>query len=215
MKPRRDRVRVVKLGGSLLDLDQLSDRVGRWMEANPACPNVFLIGGGAWADAVRAAHRLHQIDGLAAHWLCIRAMSVTAELVAAITHWPLVDDWRQPAHKPPAVSVFECHRFLRDVEPALPGTPLPHGWHVTSDSIAARLAEVLGAEELVLLKSALPPAPPNLTSAADQNFVDPWFPTAARALRSIRIVNLRSATYEENEFFPTPTHDPQPPTPSP
>jgi aspartokinase-like uncharacterized kinase len=31
--------------------------------------------------------------------------------------------------------------------------PLPHGWHVTSDSIAAWVAAELGAERLVLLKS--------------------------------------------------------------
>jgi len=63
---------------------------------------------------------------------------------------------------------------------------LPHAWSVTSDSIAARLAQAVAAGELVLLKSAAPP--PDLGAA---DYVDEWFATAARDVPSVRIVNLR------------------------
>jgi aspartokinase-like uncharacterized kinase len=56
---------------------------------------------------------------------------------------------------------------------------------VTSDSIAARIAGILDAEELVLLKSADPPAqlqPP---------YVDEYFVQAAEGLTCVRSVNLR------------------------
>jgi hypothetical protein len=43
--------------------------------------------------------------------------------------------------------VLAPFRWLRSAD------PLPHGWHVTSDSIAAWVAARLGARRLVLLKS--------------------------------------------------------------
>ena len=52
--------------------------------------------------------------------------------------------------------VFDVTGFMRQIEPRLQGSKLPYGWSVTSDSIAARVAAVLAAGELVLLKPALP-----------------------------------------------------------
>jgi aspartokinase-like uncharacterized kinase len=65
--------------------------------------------------------------------------------------------------------------------------PLPHGWHVTSDTIAAWVAARLGARRLALLKSvdgALGPGGDLLAEigpeeAAAAGIVDPYF---ARAL---------------------------------
>ena len=67
----------------------------------------------------------------------------------------------------------------------------------TSDSIAARLAEVLGADEVVLLKSQDPPSQASLAELAASGYVDAWFPEAAAGL-SVRLVNLRSEENEEN-----------------
>jgi aspartokinase-like uncharacterized kinase len=87
--------------------------------------------------------------------------------------------------------VFESEPFLRDGEARWTGTPLPHGWHVTSDSIAARVAECLGAAELVLLKSAPPPSDLSEAMDAATGYVDGHFAVAARELRSVRCVDLR------------------------
>src|SRR5690606_38335664 len=69
--------------------------------------------------------------------------------------------------------------------------PLPHHWDVTSDSIAARLAALLGADQLILLKST--DAPPGLDRerAAALGLVDPIFPAASRTLRRVAMLNLR------------------------
>lgn len=192
MKPR-----IVKLGGSLLDLTDLADRVRRWLATQTSRPNVFVVGGGAWANAVRSSDRLHKLDELAAHWLCVRAMTITAELAATLLDWPIVNDLSNLMHEAPSCCVFDGYPFLKEVEPTLPGERLPHGWHVTSDSIAARVAEILSAHELVLLKSTLPPGPLDLATAAAQDLVDPWFPKAARSLAHIRAVNLRAADFPE------------------
>ena len=69
--------------------------------------------------------------------------------------------------------------------------PLPRTWENTTDSIAARIAEILRADRLVLLKST--GAPPGLTTqgAAELGVVDRVFPRAARAIPEVVLVNLR------------------------
>jgi aspartokinase-like uncharacterized kinase len=86
--------------------------------------------------------------------------------------------------------------FLRREEPHLPGRSLPSSWDVTSDSIAARLAIVTGADELVLLKSVPPPdsdlqPPSSLRQLAASGYVDRFFPELAAQVPRIRLVDLR------------------------
>ncbi len=70
------------------------------------------------------------------------------------------------------------------------------GWHVTSDSIAARLAQHMGAEQLVLLKSSLPQSR-TLRGASEEGLVDQYFSTAAAGLPTVRVVNLRDRSWSE------------------
>jgi hypothetical protein len=93
--------------------------------------------------------------------------------------------------------LFEPEQFLREVEPKLVSRPLPHTWDVTSDSIAARLAAVLQACELVLLKSTLPQPGTEIDRAAAEGYVDRYFPVAARGL-AVRAVNLRDDAFAEH-----------------
>lgn len=190
--------RVIKLGGSLLDCEGLPMRFRRWLAAQPPRPNIILVGGGEMADVLRRAFAQHGLDEEAAHWLCVRLLGVTAQLFAhllpeAIQATRLEElhcaDGRRPV-------VFACEHFLRH-EDAHSANPLPHTWDVTSDSIAARLAERLGAFELVLLKSRLPEAGWDFAQAAAAGYVDRYFPRAASALRRVRYVNLRDDRFAE------------------
>jgi aspartokinase-like uncharacterized kinase len=88
------------------------------------------------------------------------------------------------------LAILDPLPYLLAAEAATKFTPLPHSWDVTSDSIAARVAAELQAE-LVLLKSTPPPSD-DLPAAAASGYVDPYFPTAAAGLQSVRFVNLRS-----------------------
>ncbi|HEY5311716.1 MAG TPA: hypothetical protein VIK18_04330 [Pirellulales bacterium] len=74
------------------------------------------------------------------------------------------------------------------------GGTLPASWDVTSDSIAAHLASALAADELVLLKSALPQTT-SIAAAAAEGYIDRWLPHCWR--RTIRCVNLRAAGWPE------------------
>ncbi len=191
----RPALRVVKLGGSLLDWAGLPAALRTWITSQPAAHNVLVVGGGRLADVIRAADQTHRLGQEPSHWLCVAAMAVTARLVARLL--PEVDfaerlqlrDLRDGQHR---TTVLDVTDFLRNVEPAAPGTRLPATWDVSSDSIAARLAVVLAADELVLLKSGPPPAGFPFDSAATNGYVDPFFSRLLADLPPTRAVDLRS-----------------------
>lgn len=184
------RLRVVKLGGSLLDLPDLAERFRCWLAGEPAAKTVVLVGGGDMADVIRRAFAQHALSEEAAHWLCIRVLGVTAELLARLLPESLLTDrWSAVDELPADLIVLDCQRFLKD-DDCRP-SPLPHTWDVTSDSIAARLAERLAADELVLLKSVSIAPDISPAAAATAGLVDAYFPIAAAGLPCIRFVNLR------------------------
>lgn len=195
-------LRVVKLGGSLLGLAGLETHLRDWLSRQAAARDVLIVGGGAAADAVRSAQRSHGFDDVDAHWRAIDAMSRNVrQLAPRLAEMRLVDDIDDVADLIRGRLVFDPRRFLLDVEPTRPGTRLPLGWEATSDSISARVAEVLGADELVLLKSALPDGATFLAEWSTGGYVDAHFPLAASGLH-VRCVNLRERGYPERTLRP-------------
>jgi len=188
-------VRIVKVGGSLLDWPPLARMLPQWLAAQSPALNVLLCGGGGLADAIRAADRNFSLGDERAHWLCIDALSISARLLAAIVPdapmFSRLADLREKIEGGDRGNiVFDPHEFLHDDEPHLPGSPLPHDWSVTSDSIAARLAQVLNGAELVLLKSSDPPAI-SLADLSDAGYVDSRLPAMVSQGVQPRLVNLR------------------------
>lgn len=187
-------VRVVKVGGSLFDFDGLTPALRYWLLQQPPAVNVLLAGGGPWAEAVREADRRFHLGDEASHWLCIDALALTARLLAnLLPEATFYQDFlalrdevacRVCAVVPVPPIVFSPATFVRNDAEHHPQS-LPRDWSVTSDSIAARLAEQLRAEELVLLKST--------DAHSASGLVDDYFPIAARDLPAVRIVNLRSS----------------------
>jgi hypothetical protein len=180
----------------LLELPKLADVLRRWLARQPAAANVLLVGGGRVADAVREYDRLHGLSESDAHWLAIRAMEFNSRLLASVlteADWlDSLDGW---ADCVAPLAILNPYQFMREDENF--GHPLPASWQVTSDSIAARAAEHSFACELVLLKSALPPAATTVDAAADAGYVDRMFPEASRTIPLIRCVNLREPTCHE------------------
>ena len=196
--------RVVKLGGSLLDVPDLALRLRDWLARQAPRATVLIAGGGRMADVVRDADRQHRLGETVSHWLCIRVMTLQAELLSALLPEAAVcrslADWRSTA---PGLAILDPWIFLREEEPHLAGQTLPASWDVTSDSIAARFAAAIGAAELVLLKSALPQSTlPQSTStpgaAAAAGYVDRFFPRLAEAAPAIRCVNLRDPDFPQS-----------------
>jgi 5-(aminomethyl)-3-furanmethanol phosphate kinase len=188
-------IRIVKVGGSLLDWPPLPQALLDWLDGQALAFNVLVCGSGPLADAIRRADRDFSLGEEASHWLCIEAMSLSARLLHAVlrdirlvvTFDALV---AVISKGQPGTAIFDPRELLSVHEPGLPGRSLPHDWSVSSDSIAARLAEVVLAQELVLLKSCDSPSV-SLGALAAMGLVDSYFPVAAAGLSGLRIVNLR------------------------
>jgi aspartokinase-like uncharacterized kinase len=191
---------VVKLGGSLLTADDLVVRCRAWLAAEPEAQRVVVVGGGTLVDEFRALDRRHRLDERAAHWMCVELMSITARLLASLLpEATLLSNLAEleVRKREPGIIIFDVADFLRREEPRLPGTPLTENWDVTSDAIAARLAVVLAADELVLLKSASPDSTRSIAALAESGYVDRYLPRLCDELPPIRFVNLLDGEFVE------------------
>lgn len=175
---------VVKVGGGLLAGPGTLDRVGQALSlAARRRPLVVIPGGGPFADLVREFDRHHGLSPSAAHWMAILGMDQYAHALA--DHTPgarVVDDSAgiQLAHGEGAVPILAPHRWLSAAD------ELPHTWEVTSDSLAAYLATLLGAEELVLVKPV----------AGGEELLDPYFRRTLPAGMRWRVIGATTEALE-------------------
>jgi aspartokinase-like uncharacterized kinase len=186
---------VVKVGGSLLELPGLGPKLAAWLGTLGQREVLLVPGGGTAADMVRDLDQRHGLGEEASHWLALRSLTLTAHLVAAIlspsqpaTVVERIED-APPLWQQGVVPVLDLHAFALQDE--LRPDHLPHGWNVTSDSLAARVAYVAGARALVLLKSATIPPEMSWEEAGRQGYVDPYFAQAVGRGVRVRAVNLR------------------------
>jgi aspartokinase-like uncharacterized kinase len=185
---------VVKVGGSLCDWPELGKELPRWLSENAPPETLIVAGGGPMVERVRDLYESHRIDDEGAHWLALAAMNVTADLliklladkrlVRVASAQDCVASWARGEWPTLDAILFAQHD---DCNPSA----LPHSWDATSDSVAARLAELLAAD-LVLLKSADPP-PGDFAAWSAAGYVDAHCPLiVSRAKLTVRAVNLRN-----------------------
>ena len=124
---------VVKLGGSLYN------RVPDLVPVLLACrrPLFIVPGGGTFAEGVRKS----RVDDDSAHWMAIASMDQYGWFIAS---QGIMTTALLKVPDRPVVFLPYCSMRKHD--------PLPHSWDVTSDSIAAWVADRLGLD-LLLLKS--------------------------------------------------------------
>jgi aspartokinase-like uncharacterized kinase len=191
------------MGGSLFTQPHLAARLQAWHARQRAGWTVLVAGLGELGDVLRSYDERFALKPAQSHALCLEALTLSARLLQSLLPAATTCDDVQPlvarqlSSAPPALVVFTATRFLLNEEPYLPGDPLPSGWDVTTDSIAARIAEVVRADELVLLKSCLPRPFMRLEELADQAYVDRYFPWAMRSLAEVRFVNLDDPHFPE------------------
>jgi dihydroneopterin aldolase len=185
----------------LLDLPGLAERFRAWLADQPPRITLLVAGGGSLADEIRRAQQVHGFDDLAAHRLCLDVMGITARMVGQ-----MLPEARF-CQRAGEIDRGGCRLHVVDVREFLTAeSRLPESWSVTSDSIAAELALQCEADELVLLKSALPTAIESVERLAAAGMVDDYFPGAARAFWSaasrrgqthagVRLVNLRDERF--------------------
>jgi aspartokinase-like uncharacterized kinase len=190
---------VVKLGGSLFDLPGLGCHLSHYLD-QLAAPVLLVPGGGLLVETLRDLDRKHSFGDEASHWLSLRAMSINAHMTSKLIDGSVVvqnvsgcsDRWSVGS-----VAILDAFEFARRDE----GNPgcLPHSWAVTSDSVAARVAVVSGATELILLKSVDWRSDGDWQAAQQQGVVDGYFKNAVTPRVPVRVVNFRRWMQERPE----------------
>ncbi len=199
------RICVAKIGGSLLLRPDLMPRLRSWLSTETSAHSdthyVLLVGGGRLVDAVREIDAATSLGDANAHWICVALMDATSRIVSALLpELTTVDrlSWLLERTVQPGITLFSPQEFMADIEPNSPGIHLPADWSVTSDTIAARLAIVLGADELVFIKAAPPPISEStreewLRDLATIGYVDQFLPSLSPEIPAVRFAMIDSS----------------------
>lgn len=162
---------VLKLGGSLAESGRLRALLAIVRRARRAV--VVVPGGGPFADAVRETQTLLRFSDETAHEMALLAMHQMAEAMLAIEPRLVAAD---------TLIGIERAWHRRRIPIWLPAKlcagdrRIPRNWTITSDGLAARLAERLGNVEIVLVKSRTVRRASSAKTLARQGIVDPVFP---------------------------------------
>ncbi len=181
--------RVVKLGGSLLELSEWAERLRRWLDAQEPAANLIVVGGGERVESLRRGQIATGLSDESAHVRALELMDQNAtEVASALAGSMHVRRWRPNLFLPSGSDwVLECGDWAESE------SAFERSWRTTSDSIAAEIASQLDAEELVLLKSCLP-------EQGISSIVDPRFEGHARFGQLVRFVNLREPHFPETTW---------------
>ena len=142
---------------------------------------------------VRALDRIHGLGEETAHRLALHAMDLTAIILAELLPGtvPVQSlDRLRTVWSAGSIPVLAPRLILDEIERS-GRDGLPASWDVTSDTIAAWMALHIGADRLILLKSAPLPSGTTRLEAARLGLVDPMLPIVAGPLPRVEYLNLR------------------------
>jgi 5-(aminomethyl)-3-furanmethanol phosphate kinase len=198
-------VSILKVGGSVLTLPDLVDRLQYVIRHFAIAAPVLIIGGGAAADKIRDLQPLCGLTAEAAHWMAIHAMTQNARWLGRLHRQIVCIPDRETAKSAllnGLLPALDCTAFLRHEELPLRDWSaatqfvtecrLPCSWSVTSDSIAAWIAARWPSASFWMLKSC-DAGTTDLGDLAAQGRVDRCFPDVAADVSELHWINLRSA----------------------
>ena len=162
---------VVKIGGSLETAPGLRALLGLLAEYGRS-KIIIVPGGGRFADRVRAEQIGAAMDDATAHRLAIQGMEQYAAVLCGMNSrlYPVSDPGRlSGANEVSTVPVWLPGKLLAR-EP-----DIPRNWQVTSDSLTLWLADRIGAEAAVLVKSVASTTP-DVDHLAATGYLDEYFP---------------------------------------
>lgn len=179
---------VVKLGGSLTNSPLLKD----WLDllvAHGQGRVVIVPGGGCFADQVRVVQNQWDFDDQYAHQMALLAMQQMAVFFQG-----MVSKIRLACSPEQVTDLLENQEVVAwfpDIT-ELTKAGIDASWDVTSDSLAAWIAQQLSATKLILVKSALIPEWQSTEELIELGIVDKAFNQYACKLNSqIEVINRR------------------------
>jgi aspartokinase-like uncharacterized kinase len=184
---------VLKLGGSLLTIPDLMDRLEAVVSGLRPSPVLIVPGGGAAADIIRDLDRKLQLSPEKAHRDAIAAMSLNAALLCRLNKsLRLVRNYEEAKRvwSEGHTAVLDASSFLFDQPDKTGVDSLPASWDITSDSIAAWTARQWQADRIILAKSCDAPET-NLSALCQLGMIDRAFATSVGHVRT-EWLNLRS-----------------------
>jgi 5-(aminomethyl)-3-furanmethanol phosphate kinase len=166
---------VVKLGGSFAFSELLRD----WVEALASCAGriVLVPGGGPFANAVRVAQPHMGFDDRAAHHMSLLAMEQYGRALASL------NDRLVPAD---SIDLIKQQLLAGRVPVWMPAAmvsgaaDIPPSWAVTSDSLAAWLSGIIGADQLILVKRSQFSGAEKCEDLVAEGVIDQAFPRYLR-----------------------------------
>jgi 5-(aminomethyl)-3-furanmethanol phosphate kinase len=140
---------VLKIGGSLSRGAELPTLCREIAGLGQHHSLLIVPGGGDFAEQVREADRRFGLEGTVAHCMALLAMDqygyLLNQLIPGSGLTAELDCALQSAESGKAAILLPSALMMKE-------DPLPHSWKITSDSIAAWLAQRVQCRRLVLLK---------------------------------------------------------------
>ena len=136
----QNQIRVIKLGGSLIEYGRAIIRTLRDFAAEKNLTLIIIPGGGPFAMTVRAL--AGKLSDEAAHWMAVLAMHQYGFFLAN-GEFSLIESLDDIVDRD--VSILLPYKILKADD------SLPHTWDVTSDTIAAFIAYKLGERGFIKL----------------------------------------------------------------
>jgi len=186
-------MKVIKLGGSLMTDVECLKQCLNIIEQKAEDKVVIVPGGGQFADQVRLAQQQWQFDDVCAHQMALLAMQQMALLLKSLQPGFVLANKVSTINKSPSVVIWSP-----DIT-ELNSSNVKASWDITSDSLAAWLANQLLATELILVKSAEVPREQNIQQMQKQGLLDQAFAGYVKnALYKITLLNKYS--FNEHAF---------------
>jgi aspartokinase-like uncharacterized kinase len=185
-----DDLTVIKLGGSLSRTDALVNCLDAVEQNYQGRAVVIVPGGGAFADQVRLAQQHWQFDDNTAHHMALLAMQQMALMFKGLKPgFVIVSSTAAIQDQLDRKQVLIWSPGLIELDNA----GIQASWDITSDSLAAWLANTLSATELLLIKSAAIDDSLNLDQLAEQDIVDKAFRDfVVQATFKVHIINAQN-----------------------
>ncbi len=167
----------------MLDAAVLPAWLAACAETLPGQRCVVVAGGGRLVDEIRRAQALWDFDDRLAHRLAIDAMAINARMLRALAP-------RLAAFSRPSADDLPAGPALWVPQAPYDWLALPESWAATSDSIALRLAEHIGADAAVLVKSVEPAAltPRSAAALAADGIIDACLPSLLGGGVGVRLI---------------------------